>query len=358
MLITFVAHSIRVPSGGLMAVYEYANALTRRGHGVRVLHKWHPFANDRVGAVDDIAWFRFEPAVEHVFSESMDDIPPGDFVFWPPSTRYLQGRGTGPPEHAGLPLMFVQGDLTGTSKLATRMRAPFPKVCVARWLAAVGLRAGVPEVQLLYLPCGIRHDIFRLTEPIAPRPAQVSMLYSDHPKKGSRLGLEALAVARRRVPELRAVVFGTRPPETTTPDWVTVLVDPARDVLVNDVYNRSRVFLQPSLREGFGFTAVEAMAGGCALVTTSNGGSDDYAYPGETALVTDPGDVDAMADGVVRLLRDDEQRVRLAQNGNSFIAQFDWDTSAEKLERFLHAYAADPLRYRQMSPHQTELGRG
>jgi glycosyltransferase involved in cell wall biosynthesis len=353
MLATFVAHSIRVPSGGLIAIYEHANALSRRGHDVRVLHKWHPFVNDRIDGVDDITWFAFEPAVEHVFSESMDDIPPGDFVFWSPSVGYLQGRGSGPPAHAGLPLMFVQGDLTGTSRLALRMCAPFPKICVARWLVEVGRHAGVPDVQLLHLPCGIRHDVFRLTAPIGTRPPRVSMLWSEHPKKGSRLGLEALKRARRLVPELEAAVFAKTPPDEPMPEWVTFFENPARPVLVDDVYNRSRVFLQPSLREGFGLTAVEAMAGGCALVTTSNGGSDDYAQHGETALVTPPGDVEAMSDRVVQLLRDDELRVRLAEDGNRFVARFDWDASAAQLERFLRAYEEDPPRYQQTSSHTT-----
>ena len=89
------------------------------------------------------------------------------------------------------------------------------------------------------------------------------------------------------------------------------------------------------------------MACGAALVTTSNGGIDDYAIDGETALVCEPDDVTAMADSIERLLRDDELRIRLATQGREYVREhFDWDASAEQLEAFLTGYAAEPERYR------------
>jgi glycosyltransferase involved in cell wall biosynthesis len=58
------------------------------------------------------------------------------------------------------------------------------------------------------------------------------------------------------------------------------------------------------LGEGFGKTQVEVMAYGCALVTTANGGSGDFAFHGETALVSDPRDVDTIARHIATLLRE------------------------------------------------------
>ena len=53
-----------------------------------------------------------------------------------------------------------------------------------------------------------------------------------------------------------------------------------------------------------------------------------------------------MADQVERLLRDDDLRLRLARQGAQYVRDtFSWDASAEKLEAFLHEYAADPGRY-------------
>jgi glycosyltransferase involved in cell wall biosynthesis len=129
---------------------------------------------------------------------------------------------------------------------------------------------------------------------------------------------------------------------------MTVATNPPQEFIVNEIYNRSRIFLCSSHVEGFGLPSIEAMACGAALVTTSNGGADDYAIHGETALVCEPGDVTAMADHIERLLHDDELRIQLARQGGEYVRQtFDWDASAERLEAFLNEYAADPGRYLQ-----------
>jgi glycosyltransferase involved in cell wall biosynthesis len=127
---------------------------------------------------------------------------------------------------------------------------------------------------------------------------------------------------------------------------MAVSVDPPQDFIVEEIYNRSRVFLCASRYEGFGFPSVEAMACGAALVTTANGGSADYAIDGETALVCEPGDVTALTDCVERLVSEDELRVRIATRGMEFVREhFNWDSSAEELESVLGAYATEPERY-------------
>jgi glycosyltransferase involved in cell wall biosynthesis len=82
----------------------------------------------------------------------------------------------------------------------------------------------------------------------------------------------------------------------------------------------------PSLwGEGFSKTQVEVMACGCALVTTANGGSGDFAFHGETALVSDSRDVDTMARHIATLLRDDQLRISIAQRGHAYVQWFSWD---------------------------------
>ena len=113
---------------------------------------------------------------------------------------------------------------------------------------------------------------------------------------------------------------------------------------MGEIYNGSRVFLCSSNSEGFGFCSIEAMASGCAVVTTDNGGSDDYAIDDDTALVCAPRDVTGMADRIERLLRDDALHERIATNGLASVRHFDWDESAQELELFLARYRDRHLR--------------
>jgi glycosyltransferase involved in cell wall biosynthesis len=145
--------------------------------------------------------------------------------------------------------------------------------------------------------------------------------------------------------DLEVVAFGVQPPEHVLPSWVTFVKQPPAQELVDEIYNTSRVFLCTSWVEGFGLANVEAMACGVALVTTNNGGSNDYAYHDETALVAPGGDAAALTEHIITLLGDDDRRVALATAGNQYVQRFQWDRTAELLEAFLERYIADPATY-------------
>jgi glycosyltransferase involved in cell wall biosynthesis len=230
--------------------------------------------------------------------------------------------------------------------------APCPKVCTSTFLRRMAIELGTAPAHAVHVPYGLRHDKYRVTVPIDRRPPRVSMLYNNHPAKCAALGVEALAVARQRFPDLEVVLFGTNPPDDEVPADMTFVVSPDQDVLVREIYNTSRVFVSSALYEGFGLAPVEAMACGAALVTTDNGGADDYAVDGVTALVAPPLDVDALATRIIELLDDDGRRQEIAESGRSFVERFTWDVAAERLERFLmdHLVPGAPARSGRSAP--------
>lgn len=102
-----------------------------------------------------------------------------------------------------------------------------------------------------------------------------------------------------------------------------------------DFYNDCAVFVLPSRYEGWGLPAAEAMACGAALVTTINGGTEDFAEHGRTALLVQAGNSAAIAEAVVRLLNDDPLRLRLAAAAREKAETMDWDTATERLADIL-----------------------
>jgi glycosyltransferase involved in cell wall biosynthesis len=164
-------------------------------------------------------------------------------------------------------------------------------------------------------------------------------------QKGAELAIDVIQEVKRASPGVEVVAFGAQSPEHTLPPWVTYLRQPAPAQLVDEIYNTSRVFLCTSWVEGFGLANIEAMACGAALVTTDNGGSRDYALPDETALVAPYGDVVALSEHVISLLRDGDRRVTLATAGRDHVRRFDWDRTADLLEDFLERYLAEPSAY-------------
>jgi glycosyltransferase involved in cell wall biosynthesis len=348
VILSFAYPSSPDRTGGVIVLYELANACARRGHEVHFVHG--PLTPYRVRALDELPPFRFDSRIEHYLVDSLDDprLPAGDVVF-----------GGTAPRRLGLPVDLVQGFRMLRDDVERDLyRTPFPKVCVASWLVDVGVGHGSPADQLWYVPLGIDHDTFAIRMPQDGRRYDAAMLSHPHREKGFAVGLEALADLRRRVPNVTAVVFGIDPPVLPLADWVQFSQAPDHSTLTRDIYNQSRVFLQPSHHEGFGYTAVEAMACGCALATTDNGGSRDYAIDGETAVVVPPGDPAALAAAAERLLRGDAERGRLAAAGAELVRRrFDWDNTAALLERHLEAYVADPGRY-QRAPVDALAGEG
>lgn len=348
MRVTFLVPSTARAIGGVISVYEFANGLRRRGHGVHLVHL--PVVDGHIHELADIAWFTFEPGVEHHLVRSLDDLelPPADFVELTGWKFFADAWSPGKAEavltpETGLPFLFVQAYKYLAPHIEDgAIRTPCPKICIAHWMVDALAEQGVPRAQLAYVPYGLDHDAYRLVRPIADRPRRISMLYNAHPVKGARFGIAAIEEVQRRVPGTRAVVFSNKDPVEPLPETIEFVNSPPKEVLVDEIYNDSRVFICSSIQEGFGMCAIEAMASGCALVTTANGGSADYAFGGDNALVCAPRDVTGMADRIERLLVDDELSSRIATRGNAFVQRYDWDDSARLLEEFLERYERDP----------------
>ncbi|MBX3285973.1 MAG: glycosyltransferase family 4 protein [Acidimicrobiales bacterium] len=333
MIVTFVCPSAPHPVGGVIAFYEFGNALARRGHQVHLVHA--PFFRNRIESLDELSWFSFDPRVHHIVSADEAKVPDADIFF---------GRSDDPAH--GLPVILIQGVEMlhiGVEREAFRSRAL--KVCIASWLVDVGRRFGVDADQFEVVHMGIDHERFRVRTPPPDRGPVVGILHSSHEAKGWEVGRAALEAAHRERPELEALVFGTSTPPGPLPPWMTFRLNPTPTELATEVYDRSAVFVQSSHYEGFGFTAVEAMACGAALATTDNGGSRDYAFADRTALVSPPGDADALAANVVALLADRERRLRIAEAGRAHVAGFSWDQAGADLEACLLRYLADPAAY-------------
>jgi glycosyltransferase involved in cell wall biosynthesis len=341
MTLIFIAPSTRHPSGGVAMIYEFAATMARRGHTVHLFHI--DFFQANVTSIDDIGWFSFPDDVIHHFPApgpiDPDDIPAADVMFGFRSEAEIS-------PHAGLPVVLIQGyKMLGRAREVPAFHAPCPKVCIAGWLVDVGRELGVPDAQLVHVPLGLRQEKYRLKQPIAERPPRVTFCYSAHLQKGAALALEVLEQVKNVVPDLELTIFGAVAPEHELPPWATYRMDPSQQDLVDEIYNKCRVFLCTSRVEGFGLTSIEAMACGAALVTTDNGGAGDYALHDNTALVAPTGDAEMLAAHVVSLLRDEPRFVRIATAGCEYVKRFDWDRSGELLEAFLERYLADPVGY-------------
>ena len=152
--------------------------------------------------------------------------------------------------------------------------------------------------------------------------AVIGQLY---PPKGQHFAIEALAVLRREIPNLRLYLLGDevikehREYRNELDDLITRLGvgDAVRftgwrtDVL--DVVSQMDIIIHPSLAEGFGRAVLESMALGRPVIASRVGGLREAIRDGENGCLVAPGDVDAIISRWRQLAADPKLRARLGQ---------------------------------------------
>jgi glycosyltransferase involved in cell wall biosynthesis len=142
------------------------------------------------------------------------------------------------------------------------------------------------------------------------------------PHKNHARLLEAFALVRRELPELRLVLTGGGHAAAAGPDGVEVRGPVPLDELAA-LYRRAACLVFPSLYEGFGLPPLEAMASGCPVAASDLPAIREVC--GDAAVLFDPRDPESIAAGIVRALDDAGP---LAARGLERASRFSWEACA------------------------------
>ncbi|MDE2197138.1 MAG: glycosyltransferase [Gammaproteobacteria bacterium] len=169
-------------------------------------------------------------------------------------------------------------------------------------------------------------------------------------KKGVKFLLDALVLLGRH-PGLKLRLIGTGPAEAGLRERVKRLGLDATVEFLGSLPNRelphwyqtASILVFPSIvtaygdQEGLGLVAVEALACGCAVVASDLPAIRDVVRHERTGLLVKPGDAEALAAGLTRLLGDGAMRDRLAAAGRQFVTEhFDWTHIANRYAALFH----------------------
>lgn len=205
----------------------------------------------------------------------------------------------------------------------------------------VSSRLGVPHDRIYVCPPGAPTWRTLGRRPNVPAKGYLLFVGTLEPRKNVGALLDAYLLLLRRMGTAPPLVLAGR----ATPgagEWLRRIDQPPLVGHVRQVgyvaehdreplYAGARALILPSLDEGFGLPALEAMSAGVPLVASNRGSLPEVV--GDAGMLIDPGDIDALATALDRLLSDTSAASACGAAGLARARTFRWDTSVATLRR-------------------------
>lgn len=330
--------------------YRFAEELDRRGHIVDV---FHPALNlgesrplSRLRAVawvarkrasrNPVPWYRFSKTIHPKFLVDFSKLKLDHGIVVGFSWRGLEAMARN--EFAGTRFGYVveyetwaEADPEAKAKMEEAYRSGPPvlssSAVVERMLREIGVRDVRPCVH------GIDLDRIQGVDRPGERDLDVGFPVRMEPVKSPEVLWKTLRILRQtRGRKIRIWGFG-RP---DAPHSIVDLLDEFHcnpsDKTLSELYSRTSVFVVPSRKEGFGMPAAEAMAAGCAVVSTDNGGIRTFGRDGENCRIVSPDSPAALAEAIFELIDRPQLRRRLADGAVRSIEFLSWTRAGNRLE--------------------------
>ena len=150
----------------------------------------------------------------------------------------------------------------------------------------------------------------------------IAMARPRTPRRGFSTLIKALEKVKKLKPDTKIIFFGDNLKSYSIPfDFIDYGVISDQDQLAM-LYSKANIFIDSSDFQGFGRTALEAMACGTACILTDTGGVLEYAKNMHNCVLVPPKEPDRIADGILKVLNNHELRSRITANGLITVRDF------------------------------------
>lgn len=158
--------------------------------------------------------------------------------------------------------------------------------------------------------------------------------------KNCALGVRVLLKVKELNPEVEITAFGFKKPLNWN-NKIVFLENPTRSDLV-DYYNRTNIFYVPSLYEGWGLPAMEAMAQEDVVLAAFSGLIQEVGVDGENCVILqDPTNEEEAIKKICDLINNKKRMKKIGFAARSVVAEMTDTISVKKLEHFLQKLCVD-----------------
>lgn len=255
---------------------------------------------------------------------------------------------------ASLAICGLAARAAGQSRVVVTRRTVFPLrwpgvlkyrlcdkvICVSEAVRKKCLEAGLPETQLTVIPDFVdcRHFDPAAVEVKNNNQPVIAMVGRLSKSKGHRVLLRAMSSIVKTEPDVKLVICGTGEEEAALKTEAKMLALDAHIEFtgfvpdVRTVLAQADIIVLPSLSEGLGVAALEAMAMAKPLVVSDAGGLPEAVISGETGLVARAGEAQELVKALITLLRDPEWAKQMGAAGRErALALFDRPRVVDKV---------------------------
>ncbi len=225
-------------------------------------------------------------------------------------------------------------------------------VAISQVIVNLLVQAGVEAKRVRLIHSGIDPERFvRCAHgpAVTEREAVVGIVAALEERKGHRYLFEAAAALKQRGHKIRYLVVGEGPVRRDLEERIKALnleeevhfcgfVSDAPEIL-----SQIDIFVLPSLYEGLGVAALEAMAAGKPVIASRVGGLPELIADGETGLLVAPKNAEGLAEAIARLAGEKSLAREMGRRGAERArASFSLEQMAAKNEAYYYELAGGP----------------
>lgn len=308
----------------------------------------HPYAND--GHVHTRLAFAFAALIACLRIRAFDAVEGYSYLAYPIAAAISRLRRR--PGFATIHELWtvdewkaLKGPVTGrlgAAWVALGLRIGFDRyIAVSDATRRSLLCSGVDDKRIDVVPNGIDKSIFNAIEGFPDARPSVSASMRLVSSKRADLLVEAAAILKPRFPDLVVTIQG----EGSERDALDRLIrDKNLDTMVRiigrvslfedalAIRKRHQVFCLPSVKEGFGMVALEAMALGVPVVVSDIPVLRETTGDGCGAVYFQPGNAEALAAELSALFADEELRTSLGQAARAHASRYHWTNLVDRLQ--------------------------
>lgn len=338
--------------GGFLVVFTYANYLAEKGHDVTIYYMMKEFMDRKriptllqrlvsYYVVNNYPkWFKLNKHICRKYIFTGKEIEDADVII--ATEIRTVDTVVSQAESKGRKVYFIQG-FENWGKTDEYVKSTYGlgmhNIVVSDWLKRIVDENSV--VPAICIKNGVDNTKFYYDKYENKIPHSITFHYRSEAYKGGDIALKVFERLYQRYPDITVDVITS---ESSLPEMPRcckrhIRISASEVAAIN---RRTKVFLCTSREEGYGLPGLEAMACGCALVSTKYNGVFEYAsdfhkeiQSGNSVLV-DIDDIDGLENAITDIFENSAKYETMIKNGIVTASEMTSDKAAEKFENELH----------------------